>query len=398
MRDEALFALAESYREAMVTFCQRLIQTPSLPGQEGDVAQLVHDEMQKLHYDEVWVDRAGNVIGLMRGEEGGSSLMLNCHMDHVDPGDPGVWPFPPYSGHISDGAVWGRGASDVKGALATQVYAIGALREAGIELPGDVYVTAVVMEEIGGVGTRQIAQDLQADFAILGEATSNQIMRGHRGRVEVAVTVEGRSAHASAPQRAINPHYSLARFLTRLQELPMAQEADFGTSTAAPTLYLTDQISSNVIPGECRLHLDWRNVPGESEDDILAKVRRLLDQSLDNGAKGSVKVPTTEYRTYSGHVHTISASFPAFAVPLDHPLVVQARTALEATLGREVTVSQWQFATDGGYLMAAGIPVIGFAPGEEHLAHTVQDRISIALMTEALAGYIVLARQLTSFQ
>src|SRR4051812_12071749 len=98
---ETLWRGAEELREPLVAFTRRLIQTPSLPGEEGDVAKLVTAEMQSLGYDEVTVDEAGNVIGHIRatsspaGARERRGIMLNTHMDHVDVGDPDRWPYPP---------------------------------------------------------------------------------------------------------------------------------------------------------------------------------------------------------------------------------------------------------------------------------------------------------------
>jgi acetylornithine deacetylase/succinyl-diaminopimelate desuccinylase-like protein len=100
-------ALAGEFEAPMTRFCQRLVQTPSLPGEEGDVARLVHAELQQLGYDEVTTDNWGNVVGLLRGSGGGPSVMLNTHLDHVDPGDPALWPIPPYEGRIVDGVLTG---------------------------------------------------------------------------------------------------------------------------------------------------------------------------------------------------------------------------------------------------------------------------------------------------
>ena len=117
--------LAHRYGDEMIAFCQKLVQTPSLPGEEGDVAALIRAEMERLNYDEVWADEWGNVICLLRGQGEGRSLMFNGHMDHIDPGDPKVWPYPPYGGEIHDGRLWGRGASDMKGPLAAMIHAVG---------------------------------------------------------------------------------------------------------------------------------------------------------------------------------------------------------------------------------------------------------------------------------
>jgi len=394
MRREELLPLAKAYRDQMVAFCQRLVQTPSLPGQEGAVAELVRQEMERLGYDQVWLDEAGNVIGYVRGSSEGCAVMLHSHLDHVDPGPESEWPFPPYSGQISQGYLYGRGTADMKGALAAQVYGIGALLQAGYELPGDVYVVGVVMEEMGSLGTLKLIEGIRPDVAVVGEATSNQLARGHRGRVELVVRVKGRSVHASMPQRGVNPHYVMAGFMARLQDLAMVADEAFGSSTVAPTLYLSDQTSSNVTPGELRLHLDWRNVPGESVKDVVARLQSLLAESLLEGSQGTVEVREYEVCAYTGLRARIAAVIPPFALPPDHPLLTRGKRALEQALGRRVKVGEWRFATDGGHLMAAGIPVIGFGPCEESVVHTVQERVSMDMLVEGMAGYMALALDL----
>src|ERR671932_1682189 len=124
--------LATAQQSALVDFAQRLIRTPSLPGQEGDAARLVRSEMQSLGYDDTWIDEVGNVVGVIRGTGGGKSLMFNTHIDHVDVGDVSGWPFPPYEGKIADGVLWGRGAVDIKGPTAAQVYGVALLKQAGV--------------------------------------------------------------------------------------------------------------------------------------------------------------------------------------------------------------------------------------------------------------------------
>ncbi|MER3487068.1 MAG: hypothetical protein C4345_14920, partial [Chloroflexota bacterium] len=198
-----------------------LIQTPSLPGDERAIAELMAQELRTLAYDDVWIDRAGNVIGVLRGRATGPSVQFNAHLDHVDVGDPALWPHPPYAAVIEGDTLFGRGASDVKGAMAAQVYLAPVLREAGLQPDGDVYVVGVVLEEVGGYGSEFLAQTMPTDAAVLAEATNNELRRGHRGRVFVRVSFTGLSAHASAPERAINPHYAIARFLLRLESLPM---------------------------------------------------------------------------------------------------------------------------------------------------------------------------------
>lgn len=392
---DSLQAEAEQIRDQVVDFSQRLIRTPSLPGAEGKIAGIIQTEMENLGYDEVWRDDAGNVVGRLRGKSG-PSLMFNCHMDHVDPGDPARWSVPPYSGTIADDAIWGRGAVDIKGPLAAQVYGVSLLRAAGIEPAGDVFVTAVILEEVGGIGTQALLKTIQPDFAVVGEPTSLRIARGHRGRVELIARVQGRSAHASTPHRGVNPHYALARFLLKLESLDMLESADFGASTVAPTLYDTDQFSSNVIPGEAWVYLDWRNVPEESPEEVQIRLQAILSECLSDGSEGFVVVPQQTFDTYTDYTLTAPAIFPSFGLPADHPLITTAKTTLDEALEQDTPVTIWHFATDGGHLMAAGIPTIGFAPGDETLAHTSDECIGIDELMAGVVGNGALAANLAA--
>jgi succinyl-diaminopimelate desuccinylase len=402
MSETELHAQAAAGRDAMVDFAQRLIQTPSLPGQEGALAGLVEEEMRRLGYDEVWRDAAGNVIGLVRATAPAAGrpsrrIMFNTHMDHVDVGDPSRWPYPPYAATIADGAIWGRGASDLKGPMACQVHAVGALKRLGRPLPNDCYVSAVVQEEVGGLGAHELVKTVETDYCILGEPTANRLMRGHRGRVEVRVTFTGRSVHASVPADGRNPLYALGRFWGGLEMLPMVSDPehpDLGASSVAPTLLYTDQTSSNVTPAEVVQHLDWRNVPAETAEAILAKVRSIADHSLQDGISVQVEPLPRVLTSYTGVEIAIGAISLPFGTPAAAPLVVDAQCILRDTLGRDMPVGLWRFATDGGYFVAAGTPCIGFSPGWEEVIHTVDERISIDLMVEALAGYMALGLNL----
>lgn len=393
---QALRAAASRFSAPMIEFGQRLIQTPSLPGEERAIARLTATGMKRLGYDDVWTDRVGNVIGVVRGTRGGPSVQFNTHLDHVDVGDPLLWPYPPFDAVIRGDTLFGRGASDVKGAMATQVYLVPVLRELGWYTDGDVHVVGVVLEEVGGLGSQVIAAEMPTNSAVLGEATDNQLRRGHRGRALVKVVFTGLSAHASAPDRARNPHYAAARFLLRVEYLTMVEQGAFGRSTAAPTLIESDQASSNVTPATISVYLDWRNVPTESAEQILRRVTGLANEAAAEveGITADVSIVGREVTSYTG----IGAVMPptlAFETPADHPVLVRAREALESTFGRPVSVDTWTFATDGGHLANRGITTIGFAPGEERFAHTIHDQVSLKKMEEALVGNVALARALT---
>ncbi|MCX7622546.1 MAG: M20/M25/M40 family metallo-hydrolase [Thermomicrobium sp.] len=391
---ERLWAAARARRRELVSFAQRLIRTRSLPGEEGEIAELVALQLRSLGCDEVDIDRAGNVIGRLRGTSGGPTVQLNAHLDHVHEGDTCLWPYPPYEGVVVDGVLYGRGACDVKGALASQVFALALLRDIGLRPGGDCYVTGVVQEEVGGLGAAALCEWLRTDAVVLGEATNLELRRGHRGRVGLKVRFLGRSVHASAPERGVNPLFALGRFLTRLHELPHAVHPELGASSVAPTVLRTDQESENVTPGMVRLALDWRAVPGEEPAAIRAAVESLAEECADEGVTVEVCVPERVWRSYRGLVLELPPT-RGYVLPAEHPVVARARQALERVFARPVADGFWQFATDGGHFMAHGIPTIGFAPGDERLAHTVEDSVRVSDLEAATVGYAALALALT---
>ncbi len=388
-----LRALVDGAREGLYGLAQRLVSKASLSGQEREVADLVQAEMLALGYHDVWRDEIGNVVGRVRGGDG-LTTCLNAHMDIVDPGDVSRWEHGPFDGEISAGRLWGRGATDTKGALAAQVCAGGLMCQAGLVPAGDVYVAAVVGEEAGGFGMQHLLTWLHPDLAVIGEPSGNALRRGHRGRFDLVLTWRGRSGHASAPERAINPYYSMARFLLALQEAPMAQHPDFGASTAAPTLSRIDQTSSNVIPSELVVHLDWRNVPGETLEQAQALVDRLLAETCDPGVVATAAPAKRPVVSYTGLVRTPLSAFSSFVVAPDDPRLLHAQQVAECALGRALDVGVWKFTTDGGHLSTAGVWCLGFGPGEEWLAHVVDEYVALEQVSEATLGYLGLAMEL----
>lgn len=382
-----------SWEQDVVAFCQRLIQTPSTSGQEGDVADLLVAEMERLDYDGIDIDRVGNVIGKMEGASD-RSLVLNAHMDQVDVGELDDWPYPPFEGRVVDGAIWGRGASDTKGAIAAQLYALGLLRTRAFEFPVDTYVTFVVHEETGSWGTKALLEHFDADAAILGEATANQIAVGHRGRTELLVELQGQAQHASGASPDDNLLYVIADLLERLRARPTSHDETLGSSSLTPTRCYTDQKSGNVTPGNLILHVDWRSLPDQELDGLLDSLRGMLQELAPAGVQGSAELLEQEVSCYTGASTLLPATAPAYLLSRDDPLVVAARSVLEDRLEREVEIVQWGFATDGGYLVRGGIPTIGFSPCEEQYAHTPQDRVRIDLLIEAVEGYQALVERL----
>jgi putative selenium metabolism hydrolase len=380
--------------ESCVDFLQRLIQTQSLPGEEGEIAKLMRDEMERLGFADVRLDEAGNAIGRVPGRGEAEPMMFNTHLDHVDVGEHEAWPYPPFGGEVHDGKVWGRGAVDIKGPMAAQVYGVARLIREGFQPAGDVYVTGVVQEETGGLGAQHLLTHLRPPLVIVGEPSRNEIRRGHRGRTELLLHAFGKSVHASVPHEGVNPLQVVGSFVRAIDGLDMRRDPDLGASTVAPTLIRTDQISPNVVPGEVWLTCDWRSVPGESGEDARRMLQELAEASLIDGARAEVTIPYYEMTAYTGLQMDVPCVHPGYILAADHPAVTATKKALDSALGRDVPVSVWQFATDGGHFAEAGQVCVGFGPGDDLLAHTIDEHVDIAALEEALAGNEALARDL----
>lgn len=395
-----LKAAVDEHTPSVVELAQRLIQTQSPPGEEAAISELVLAEMQCRGFDDAWRDDAGNVIGLIKGSgSGGSRVQFNTHMDHVSAGDLTRWERPPFDAIIENGVLYGRGASDIKGAMACQIGLVSVLKSASMRPAADVYVVAVVLEEVGGFGSRHLTRTLETDIAVIGEASNNELRRGHRGRIFAQVSFSGLSTHASAPERGRNPHYVAARFLLAIEQQKMLPHDTFGGSSVSPTWYETDQSSGNVTPGTVSVFLDWRNVPGESETDVVAKIEPLMREAANGveGVTGTIALHGRAVTTYTGLSDTMPSTLP-FETATDNPALVAAQRTLSLAFGRDVPVGTWTFATDGGHLHQHGITTLGFGPSEERFAHTIHDQVSIAQLSEALLGNAQLALNLSALE
>jgi len=364
----------------MLEFCQALIRTPSPTGDEAALAELIMSEMRTLGYDDVRHDSLGNVIGTLRGTDPSlPSIMFTAHMDQVFPGDLSRWDYDPYGGEMADGWIHGRGASDTKGAIATQVHLPTIL--AGRDLRhGDIHVVQVVVEEVAGLGSRLLLDHLTTDYTVNGEGTNNELRHGNRGRSLVKARFHGESVHASIARRDQIAHYRAAEFLLALAELPM-KEGVMGCSSATPTRGSTDLPDENVTPQAFELSIDWRSIPGETHDEILERLRAIMPEGDE------VWIPPFELSTYTGETHTLSQAQPPYWIDPNDPFVATVRQALEDHWGRPVPLDTWGFTTDCGLFSERGLPIIGFSPCEAQYAHTPIDRVSVDKMVEAWEAY-----------
>jgi putative selenium metabolism hydrolase len=387
--NQNLMQAAQEKKSEIITLCQQLIRIPSMSGGEKNIAEFVRSAMQRFGYDRAWIDGAGNVIGHVAGENRDvPGIMFVTHLDHVDPGDRTLWQHDPFGGEVDNGRIYGRGASDIKGAMAAQMMAPILLRQSGKKPARDVFVISTVIEETGGLGMRYLLaqKEFSASCAVIGEPSGNEIRLGHRGRMTVSVRCFGRSAHASAPERAINPHYLAARFLLALEKhLPeLATHPQLGQSSIAPTLYQSNSISPNVIPDYADILLDWRTT-SETMRDGVGWIEKIIKEA---GINARAEVPRATQRSWTGYEEKDwPVHYTSFLTPQENDEAQKFAAAFHTVTEREPQFGIWRFATDGRLTAQAGITTFGFGPGEEAQAHVVDESISVDQLVEAAAVY-----------
>lgn len=396
--------LTAEERQSLLRFLQTLVQTPSPSGQEGAVADLIVAEMQQLGYDEVWMDEAGNVLGRIgpatrptTGPATGPTLMFDSHMDTVGVSEPGAWNVDPYAAEVRGDRLYGLGACDMKGGLAATIYGAAALakRHAG-ELSGSVLVACVGLEEPSeGTGTRALFEEdgLSPDWVVIAEPSNLQVVRAQRGHVEMTMSVEGRSAHSSAPELGENAIYTAARLVFGLELLAgqLADDPFLGPGVLAVTDIRSRAASRNAIPDHCELFLDRRLTVGETEAMALLEIQRVIARE---GARAEVRVVEEEVVTHTGRrLHARRVSLP-WALDERHPLI-QATLHAARNAGLRPGVTRWHFATEGAYTAAvARVPTVGFGPGDPALPHCVNECVELQQVYAAAATYAALAERL----
>ncbi len=384
--------LPPQLQTACIDFLRDLVRIRSFSGDEGEIAARVADEMRRLGFHQVYRDRAGNIVG--RVGKGTQRLLFDGHMDVVGVGNPATWDSDPFSGQVQDGMLYGRGSVDMKSGLAAMIYGVKALLDADALPKGEIVVAAVVQEEPAeGVAVRALIDDegLWPSFVVLGEPTNLDIALGHRGRVELLVTTEGRSCHGSAPELGENALYAASKVIFGVELLAghLGEDPKLGKGSIAVTCLGCPSSSRNMVPDHCELIIDRRLTLGETRERAVSEVRQILQRE---GVRGEVMVAERETRTYTGHVDRGLEYYPPWLMPDDSPLVKAAVRGVERTLEHKPKLRVWAFSTDGAYTRGeAGIPTIGFGPGDDRLAHTANEQVRVADVLLAAEGYAQIA-------
>lgn len=391
--------LTDARNKELINLCQNMIRIQSYSGREENLVKELREFMISSGFDEVHTDNYGSILGCIKGNKPGKKLLLDGHIDTVMVSDPSKWSFDPFGGIINNNRIYGRGTSDMKGAVSAMLCAAKFLLEdLKRDFSGEIYIAGTVHEEcFEGVAARNICKKIQPDIVIIGEASGLNIKRGQRGRAEIILETFGRQAHSANPEKGINAVYKMNRLIEEIRNMELAEHNFLGKGILA----LTDIVSApypgaSVIPDYCRCTFDRRLLPGETRETVLKPFHQLISHLQENDTEMNVKVAYAEgiEKCYTSDSIKSERYFPAWILEEEDPLVQTALKALEE-ININASVSYYSFCTNGSYYAGEeGIKTIGFGPSYENLAHTVDEYIEIDQLLSACKGYYSIARSL----
>ena len=340
---------------------------------EGEVARALASVLEgwgfRVSLQEVVPGRP-NVVARI-GTPGSRSLMFNGHLDVV--GVEGMT-HAPFDALTSDGKLYGRGATDMKGGVAAMCCAAWRAAQAG--LAGEVVVAAVVDEEWQSAGTKCLVdRGVRADACIVTEPTRLAIAPAHKGFTWTEVAFTGRAAHGSRYDVGIDAIRHAGLLLAELDRLdreelvlhthPLLGHASLHASS------ISGGSGWSTYPDQCLMTVERRTVPGESPDDAVHEMRQALKR---------VMAATESAR---GDVRHVFSQWPS-DVAVDAPVVRSLSAAMEA-VGERVSIEGLSAWTDAALLNAAGIPAICYGPGDISLAHSATEWVEEREITRATA-------------
>lgn len=387
--------------DALVRATQRLVRAPgeNPPGQEAATAAVLGELAAELGLEHTAydvVEGRPNVTVTLRGtgrvganwadRDAPPGLLVLGHTDVVPVGD--GWTVDPFAAVLHDGRLFGRGATDMKGGLASAMVAMSALRQAGVPLSGPVHLVALMDEEQNGLGVQDwIARSHPALLGcIVAEPTDLQTIIAARGASYLSISVQGQAAHAGRPDDGRNAIYGAATIISDLERWHHEYAADPHPLVGAPTFnvgVVSGGTGGSVVPAECRIEVDRRLMPGESGASMLAGVReRVATLGLEErGLTWSVESPM---------------DMPGFETAPEDPFVRVVDAALTAAGGPGRPLGGWTAACDGGHVAQRwDVPVLVLGPGSVNdQAHRADESVGVDELMVAARCYALAALRL----
>lgn len=336
---------------------------------EAEIAEFIMGKLRSYgvdaHLQRVKGKRA-NVIGRLKGNGDGPTLMLNGHIDTV--GTTGMT-VAPFTGLVDGNwRLHGRGACDMKGSIASMMIAMKSLIDSGTRLRGDLIFTGVIDEEYLSAGTRAIIKEYSSDAAIVGEPTSLNIAIAHKGYAWIDVEVKGKAAHGSVPEKGIDAIVKASKLVSRLSNLAQGYASNEHPLLGGPKMHMSTIQGGTewaVVPESCSLRLERRILPSERKDVALGEVQ------------GAVDTLSAEDPEFHAAVTTFLQQ-PAMEITKREPVVKAVCAAYEEVTRRKATINGVPYWTDAALLVnEAKIPTCIFGPGNIRQAHSADEYISL---------------------
>ena len=366
----------------LIKMAQELIRIPTQnpPGNEKGCAEFIYKTLTGWGVGAEMVfepyPHRPQVVAMVSGREPGRALILNGHMDVVPEGSPSRWEDDPYGGTINAGRIYGRGSSDMKGALAVMMVLAKLLYERGFPR-GKVMFQFAIGEETGEPGTKALLmkRGVKGDYGIVLEPTSLRVATAEKGLAWFRVTLVGRPAHASIAEKGINPIEKFLKLGVRFLEYDMKLRTHLhpllGSRKCTMTM-INAGTKENVVPESCTLVLDRRFNPEETPEDAEREIRGILNQLVSGD-------PDFKYQ-----LERIMVYEPA-EIPIDSFLATVLRKYAAQISGVSTEPFGMLASTDvRNFINDAGIPAVNFGPGDLRDPHTFNESIEIRQMVDCI--------------
>ena len=359
-----------------------LISIPSY--QEGEMEikaiEYIANRFKKYQLDYDIFSWKGNKIGIVASiGEGKHSLILHSHLDTVPPADSKNWKHDPFLPYCSGDKLYGLGACDDKGSLASMLSTFESFIPIASKFNGKLILMAVGGEERGGLGTQAaIKRGYKAEAVILGEATSLEPKFAHKGVLRLEITTKGSSAHASMPREGINAILYMSKLIPKLDKLALAVEKENEIYTGNASMAITTikgGTALNMIPDTCSISIDRRMVPGQTEEMIAEKIEQVLKEyKLENPA-------------INIEMKKIRCTRPAIT-ELSEPITKLVLRVVGEEFGKKIIPTGLKACCDMTFLRNEGnMPVVIIGPGDIGMAHKKNEYVDIESLYKASRIY-----------
>jgi acetylornithine deacetylase len=382
--------------DGMVEYIRELISIKSMTGDEKEAQENVAAKLESIGMKvDAWsldleelskhpdysteVDRKEGigVVGVTGGDKG-KTLILNGHIDVVPAGDESNWESPPWEGTVKDGKIIGRGSVDMKGGLSCAIYAVKAIKDAGINLKGKVIIESVIGEEDGGIGALAcVLRGYNADGAIIMEPTELKLAPAQAGALCFRITVHGLSAHAcvreegvSALEKFIPIHNALIKLEKKRNK---RVENPLYSNFKLPIPLNMGKVQTGYWPSAVPETLVVEGRYGiDVEEDLDAAQKEFTD------ALNEVVQSDSWLKEHPPTMEWWGGQFKPANIPVTDPIVKTVQTAYEDTMGAPPELEGVTYGSDMRHLVNVGdTPTVLFGPGDVRDSHKPNEAVLI---------------------